>query len=81
MFNVNAVDELNKTCCTVLPALGDKAIFGWLGLLEDIDMIVGHLLLSNENLLAPIDHKVATLQQHALCDRPSGACHTKNVAS
>lgn len=43
------------------PALAYVGELRGLGLLEDIDMVVGHPLLSNQNLLAAIHHKIPSL--------------------
>ena len=45
-----------------LPALAYVGEFGWLGFLEDVDMVICHPLLRDEDLLTPIDHEVASLQ-------------------
>ena len=39
-------------------------------------MVVGHLLLGNQDLLAAVDYKVATLQQHWLLQNLQDMEHT-----
>ena len=45
-----------------IPALANVGEFGGLGLFKDVDVVVCHALLSNQDFLAAINHEISSLQ-------------------